>query len=493
MRPIDILLNKLNIKANKLSEEAIYTILSICIASIFIFVSFFSYSIWLFIFSYLIIGYLIFKKPVIGIYLAIFVTMIFERYFTLMPIQFQDYVIKLYPLDIVLIITAISALLKYPAGKFKFKIKQIELPFMVFAGFVFLSFIVSSIFLNADWQVAFSTFKNYCLYAIFFYLVINLVKTKEQFNRLIHTILYAGIGILFFVFWGIAAGRGLWSEYVPLSTFGSRLLAGTHAWYVFILIIGIFCYLLWRKKNYKQEYMLFFLMVLFLFGLAGSLIRHLWLALIFVFIIMLLILGRKKRIKLVKIFTVILLVIFVTSLSLVWYYSFQSTSMMSGKDFITAFEHRIESLFTSSFSDQSSTWRLAAWQEAFSSSAKVFFLGIGLGQTITFEFDDFFYTIEARELHNDFVAIILQLGVVGIGLFIWLLFSIFKFAISNYKKIDNEYKPYYLACSLLIVAFLFSANFGVYFDINLLIIFLWLFISMLYIMTNLSKAKSINQ
>ena len=80
--------------------------------------------------------------------------------------------------------------------------------------------------------LAFSTLKNYALYAVIYIFFTLLVTTRDEWQVVLRWFAIGGIGLFFFLFYGMYLGQGLWSEYTPLSTLGSRLIAGTHIFYM---------------------------------------------------------------------------------------------------------------------------------------------------------------------------------------------------------------------------------------------------------------------
>ncbi|KKK87239.1 hypothetical protein LCGC14_2755240, partial [marine sediment metagenome] len=82
---------------------------------------------------------------------------------------------------------------------------------------------------GGEFNLAFSTLKNYALYSIFFFLAINIIRDKKRLYELVYTLLISGILLLPFIFLGLFQGSGLWIEFTPLSTEGTRLLAPNHA------------------------------------------------------------------------------------------------------------------------------------------------------------------------------------------------------------------------------------------------------------------------
>ncbi|MFA5880389.1 MAG: hypothetical protein WC860_09540, partial [Candidatus Margulisiibacteriota bacterium] len=156
----------------QLSETVIYTFLSTLAVGIFVVASFFiSFSMPLYILCLGVASIFIFKKAEVGLYTIIILTFIFGFSFGLLPIVWDDDVYKIYPIDILTIITGLSFLLS------KFRHPEIKIKMGGRLGILILIFIIYCIFSlvygvasGGEFNLAFSTLKNYALYAVFFFL-----------------------------------------------------------------------------------------------------------------------------------------------------------------------------------------------------------------------------------------------------------------------------------------------------------------------------------
>ena len=87
------------------STLAVFVLVSIFIVSTFLFGAFSWFIFWP---IFIVAGFLIALRPRVGLFSIILLTMIWERFFTLQPIILSGRIIKLYPLDILLAVTAIA-------------------------------------------------------------------------------------------------------------------------------------------------------------------------------------------------------------------------------------------------------------------------------------------------------------------------------------------------------------------------------------------------
>lgn len=457
----------------KISKEVIYAIVSSLALGFFIISTFFiTFNIYFYVFCLLFASFFIFQKPESGLYTIIICTVIFERFFTLLPLIFQENIYKLYPLDIIIMLTLLSYLIHFiRSRKNKFRISRTGVAILVFVIFCVVAF-AYGLSGGGDFNDSFSTLKNYGIYAVMFFLTINIIRSREQIKRITYVFIGSGIGMFFFIFYGIFRGAGLWIEFTPLSTVGTRLLAPTHAFYLCVAVILILNFIAHRKKLFGN--LTIPIVLIMLLGIVGSLTRHLWIALAIAIIVSFLLLSRSNKKSLIKIVAIqLFLVIMIVSL-FVWF-----DYLSSGKfpAFISEFYEttiiRAQSL-TLSLEDESAAFRLLAWQEAWETFIENPIIGIGFGKKLAFDYFGYPTKIEMRDLHNNFISIALQMGILGFISFGLIQALFVAKSIKIFKKFD-DIKPIvlgYIACFIL---FLVSANFGVYFDINLFVISFWIF------------------
>lgn len=461
-------------KSYHLSQEIVFTILATLSFSIFILASFFiPFSLPLYILSLFLASLFILKNPEIGLYTIIILTFIFEKFFTLQPIVWEENVYKIYPLDVLTLVTLISFLfykLRFP--KIKLLIGKLGIAIILFAALVGFS-TVYGILRGGDVSLALSTFKNYALYSIFFFLTINIIRTKEQIIRLSSVFIFSSLALFIFIIVGFVRGQGLWVEFTPLSTLGTRLLAPTHAFYLSLAFLFLLN-LLAAKKSIFGGLTFPIILVQFL-GILGSLARHLWLALPFGILISFIFLKREYKRNLLKILATQILLIFILVTFYGWFsYIFFGEVPILGTEFFQSAYIRIKTLIFAAEGDESASFRVLAWQRAWELFKMNPILGMGFGQKITFDFFGYPTRIEVRDLHNDFIGIGLQMGILGFVFFIGLNILFLQIIFKALKKISSDLVPYFLGFLGSYVLFVISSNFGVYFDINLLVIFFWI-------------------
>jgi O-antigen ligase len=157
-----------------------------------------------------------------------------------------------------------------------------------------------------------------------------------------------------------------------------------------------------------------------------------------------------------------------------WFYSWQANNFLLDSDILQAIKSRFLPVVSQGQMDSSTVWRLSSWSRAWELFKDNWWAGVGLGKMLTFEIADMEVTVEMRQLHNDFIALAVQLGIWGILVVIYLISSIIRAFLLYYRQINESYRLYFLTFFIWVLIFLWSANFGVYFDLNTLVIFFWL-------------------
>lgn len=432
------------------------------------------------IYGLFLIMSLIFILPsyLLGIYIIIFMTMIFERWFSLSPLITDYSIYKLYPLDIIMIIAFLGWLInqvRSSTNKIFFKWPEKILAIFIIVNVIYL---IKSFFeVNADAEVAFSSFKNYAFYPLLYFLIIYSVQTKKQLKNVVHLILLAGVAIISFIIIGLMRGEGLWTEYTPLSTAGVRFLAGTHAFYLMIAVLISLSLLAFDR--FKNKGFVSMIIIIWLAGITMSLMRHLWLSFFAGLLILLALIPITNRKNLIRssfksgaiIITVTTIVLLIVNLFPL--YNFSQTV----NDSYQVINQRIISIASGS-QDTSINWRINFWNAAKKSWLESPVTGLGFGKKLPLDLGEWQTFEEIRNIHNSPLAITIQMGLIGISLFgLFVLTS----TLGNLKYIlkSEELKPYYFGLLAATIAVLFASLFQPYLETNLTGIFLWILLGLL--------------
>jgi len=154
----------------------------------------------LYIIAMLIVSALVFVTPTAGLPIIILGTMWFQRWFTLEPIKLGDVIYKLYPIDVVFLMTILGIFFHQLFGskKFKLELKKIDWALLIFMALCFIYLIASFFNQRADAALAVSAFKNYAFYALLYFLVTLTIRSLDDVKGILKVFLIGGWGIIFF-------------------------------------------------------------------------------------------------------------------------------------------------------------------------------------------------------------------------------------------------------------------------------------------------------
>ncbi len=423
------------------------------------------------------------KYPQSGLLAMIALTMLFERFFTLQTVFLGKNEYKIYPVDIVMlgIMAGIgrqiiaNGNLRIFWDKLKGKSAGALAAFMALNG---VYFFVSVYFLGSDVAASFSTLKNYAFYSLLYFLSLWLINSKEDVEKIVRFFFLGALGIVVFVLIGIACGEGLWSEYTPLSTTGIRTLAFTHGLYLSLILIPALLYLACgpgESQNGGNRFRRgwYALAGVWMAGIAGTMMRHLWIALAIsgaVTYFFLHLPQKKVARRMVGNFFLA-----GAAMGIVAFYAAalfpQSRLNTVGQEVTQAFSERIETLSSLS-GDESYAWRSVVWHAAYERYKNSPFFGIGTGQRISVELGSYRDFVEVKNLHNSYLTLLIQLGVAGVGLFLFFIWTSLSDLIRHARK--NTCEWYHLSILSILGVYLVAFIFQPYLETNLLSIFFWI-------------------
>lgn len=479
---------KMNISGEKMSA-----IFIIAFVSLFILANFTAgFILPLFVLTMAVGAGIAFFYPRSGLAAIIFLTFIYERFFTLQSIIIGRNEYKLYPLDIIfgaVILGVLFQILLNRAWKLNFQIKRVDYYLIAFIILTAIYFIVSAFVLKNDFNLSFSSFKNYTFYSLFYFAILFLMENKKQALWLFKFAFAGAIAIIFFIVYGLVTGHGLWSEFTPLSTEGIRTLAFTHAFYLSLALISLITYLVFLKKLPEKSNITYFtgrskmlyknfywiLIPIWTLGIIGSMMRHLWVSIFLSLCVLYFIIPKEKRINLRKILiNYVWLVIIVLIITIYFSLLFPNSVLKEAADSAgNVIGSRVETL-TSVSGDESFSWRSAVWKEATKEYLKSPIFGIGLGKYIFIEIEKYKDFVEVRNIHNSPLVLFVQMGIA-----VFAIFAIFVF--KNLKKIYRKAEKDWLDVLLivLLVNFLIAFLFQPYLETNLLGIFFWIILGLI--------------
>ncbi len=460
----------------KFPFEALLSISAVALASLFILLSFvipFSLPLYL-----VLIGgaaLISLRSPLAGLVTIIFCTIVFERFFTLAPLEIGDQIIKLYPLDVMLLASLLGVIGQWLTGQQRPIIRD----GLFGAGIWLLPLAAVAWFLwsisqpAADLELAFSALKHLALYAAVFFLAINAIRTPHHLRQAIGATVVACMIVVGFALYGFATGQGLWTEFVPLSTPGSRIIGGPHSLYLALFFTFGIHWLVSQSRWRLWHWLLVIILLAAGIALLGSLQRHLWLAVIAAIGFLLTQYQPNQRQVVWRLVGGGVLLAALAVTASFWLSSWQIGNFLLDSDLLYSLRFRFIS-FIHSAGDSSAVWRVAAWHRAWELWQANWLAGIGFGQLMTFSIGENDFAVPVREVHNSFIAIIVQMGLAGLISLLALLVSGLRAYRQGLRQLRGRWQQALIGFAGLVLLFLVAANFGTYFSINLLVIFFWL-------------------
>ena len=447
-----------------------------------LFNAFFGFSLALYLGAIPLSVGLAFFFPRAGLIAATIVTILFERFFTLEPLIIGLGAYKLYPLDIILATVLLSGLLIWlREGRAFVRLRPFDFLLIIF--FVLISVLFFAIARDnhaVPLAVAFSTWKNYLFYGALIFFVAGAVRSKQDVLDLTKLLGYGLLAASSFFWIGVMRGGGLWTEYTPLSTAGTRFLAFPHAFYFSLGLLVLFLSLpLWYEKVKKEQRLLLMLWTLVLVaGIALSLMRHLWLGLTATLLVAIAfspyIYGRAL-LGYVGRFIFPLVSILVTFFVFLTIVPMSSTSLKFSQG-LSVIQERFISIGNQY--DESLAWRGKVWQSTWTHFQDNPLIGIGFGVSVPVELGDYHEFVEVRNMHNSWLALLVQTGVIGtllfLGYLVMLLASFWRLVLT-----DDTLRQARLVLSGLVFfqALVFFSQ--PYLETNLLCLFFWLTIGII--------------
>ncbi|MFH0930089.1 MAG: O-antigen ligase family protein [Candidatus Moraniibacteriota bacterium] len=469
-----------NDKSSKkeISVETSTVIFIIAAVSLFVLSNFIvGYSLLIFLFVVAFGFALSIVFPRSGFYAIVFLTVVFERFFTLVPIYWNRAECKIYPLDILFVGVILGMIYQLIKNGLPRKLKTADYLVAIFILASGAYFLVSAFFLHTDGAIAFSTFKNYSFYGLFYFAVVFLFDSKEKLLKLIKFFLAGAAVAAIFVFIGIIRGEGLWTQFTPLSTPGTRILAFPHAFFFTMAILVSLAWIAYRKDSYSTFFKI--MIPIWAIGVAGSLMRHLWISL-FVSVLFLFFLLPKESKKVLKNIFFHGALVAAILLVLTAYISFLFPQASISKVFngvLGVAGQRFVSMAKVN-SDESLNWRKSVWQATWKDFQHSLAFGLGYGKKISVEiglkYKDF---VEVRNIHNSLLTIFIQMGLWSVALVAAMFWLLFKSAYSTLRKSGKESGDaafLQLVFLALFVNYLAAFLFQTYLETNLLGIFFWI-------------------
>lgn len=448
------------------------------------------------------------RVPVAAWVSVLIATIIFERWFALVPITVGGTVFKIYSLDIALLLIVIAVVVPVI---FRFELhawlhdiwKKIRtsavVRFDIAMGVWFLIVTALALFglrFSTNAAGIGSAWKNYAAYALVWYAVstyfLRLHVHADQYRRIVvQWLLAVPVVLLLFPVLGVLQGSGVWATFTPLSTYGSRLLAAPHSFFFGFIFLGLFAYsksTLPFPPLLRKWFGSTWWKILIASTLLLGLYRNIWLATAVGVGVISFLFTSIRRWRLSDAVAPVLVVLIsglLVANTMLWYYGDRMESMVQGNAILSSIQTRVLSLVAPSAigADESAGWRVAAWSAALSEwwgtnwSDRVshILIGVGMGERVSFSFQDFAQDVGVTSLHNDWLAVLVQMGFVGVFGIVFVFIEAFRL-VTNARR---HASPLFAWSAGSVAYAITAAMFGMYMGTNMLGMWLWVWLAML--------------
>ncbi|NTW15081.1 MAG: O-antigen ligase family protein [Candidatus Moranbacteria bacterium] len=374
--------------------------------------------------------------PRAGLAASVSVTVLFERFFTLVPVVLGEATYKLYPLDVVLLASfsgMIATGLLHEGRRLRPRMSDLFLvAFFVLVTAIFLSDVTTR---SEGIATAFSTWKNYVFYGSAYFAVAAATRSIPDLRAASRVFVGSVAVALTFLVIGIVRGGGLWTEFTPLSTSGTRFLAFPHAFYYSLAFLVVMLGYSGSdtKASDRDPRGTDLALLLFLgLGIVASLMRHLWIGLGITLLSVAIFRPAADGRRIVsRLFRLAVPAVFVLSLvALLFSIAPSFVGDVDLSDAVTVIRERVVSIGNTT--DESLVWRDEVWHSAIARFAERPVFGLGFGASVPVEFGDYRQYVEVRNMHNSWLALLIQTGIVGGVIFAsflgFLFFDLFRSA-----------------------------------------------------------------
>ena len=408
------------------------------------------------------------------------------------PLVFYPYLVRIFnpPKELVFEILVIIGLMLWKlkmVNKEEAKITRTPLDLPVLS---FMVICVLSLFWSDSPMVSLLELSLFLAGPMLYFIVVNNIHNDHQINRILNILLI--IGGLFGVY-GIFQYLGIdfsfWKANIGRQqVFGLFGNVNYFAEYLIVLLpVAISLFFVCRNKMYK----------IFLLGgilaMGGSLIltftRGSYLAIgissLFMFFLYLASRGKGFIKENKKIFIIIMaFIILITFLFVI------PNPLNKSGTVISKIKGRIS--ITQFTKDPSLKRREATWKFTIMMIKDHPLLGSGIG---TFKYNSLAYQAKffdqennrslypygvADKAHNEYLQLWTELGIVGLGIFIWFIFNYFNYAIKLLKKTkDNYYQGIIIGLMGAVAAVLVDGLFGFPLHLSATLVLFWLFVGLI--------------
>jgi|GEM_PF-1446435 len=314
-------------------------------------------------------------------------------------------------------------------------------------------------------------------YSLFYFLILNLITDEHKLKRFLKFSLIGAALAVAVIFYNFLVGTGLQTS-TEVKRYGANIGA----------LSLVLCMLFWLsltvfKIRGRAKVLLSILLPFQLFA-AVFLIQHrsLLVALIGGLLFILALVSKARTLKyLILAICVFLLVVGLNQVS----------GILSGNLLVKDTLARALSTLTPE-KDPNSTHRMVMWSQILHRTAKQPVLGEGFGPPFSVFSGRRFYDYAERRLHphNSFLWILNRMGIVGFGVFCFLILKFYGSGIRAYRRMNaGKYKAYLLAFLSSHFCISIFAFFNVVLEGPSMGIFFWIVMGLTMALINIEKER----
>jgi O-antigen ligase/Tfp pilus assembly protein PilF len=345
----------------------------------------------------------------------------------------QEMLLKL----LIIIALALWAIEILNKKKFIWEKNSLNLPFLLLIGLMTISLVRSEYF-----AVSFKDYVIFLSYFLLFFLVINNIKQKQQFDALIKFFFFTSFVVALFALLHYYGLEPYLKDMTWLiSTIGQKNWTSNYLAMVFPIVFSYF--LLEENKKKIVYYLLLSILytVLLIFQSRGV-----WISAGLTLILGIFFLYKFRLFNILRQNKRWLFLLFITLILITVIYSIPSTHNPLNKNTETI-PQKITSVYEDNFSSINS--RLLMWYTAFEMIKDKPFLGIGVG-LYKMDYLDYQagfleqnpnylkYHSRAEEAHNEYFQLAAELGIIGLGIFLYILSILYGSALKFLKEKKGE-------------------------------------------------------
>lgn len=314
--------------------------------------------------------------------------------------------------------------------KFIYIKNSLNLPFLLLIGLMTISLVRSEYF-----AVSFKDYVIFLSYFLLFFLVINNIKQKQQFDIFIQLFFFTSFVVALFA---LLHYYGL-DPYLKdirklISTIGQKNWTSNYLAMIFPIV---FSYFLLEKNNRKIIYYLLLSILYTILIIFQS--RGIWISAGLTLILGIFFLYKFKLINILKKNKKWLFLIFITFVLITIIYSTRNPLNKNAN----TIPQEITSIYEDNFSSLNP--RLLIWNTTLEMIKDRPFLGMGIG-LFKMDYLDYQagfleqnpnylkYGSRSEEAHNEYLQLAAELGIIGLAIFLYIIFMFYRSALKFLKE-----------------------------------------------------------